>query len=81
MAELPRRPVIGSIRQELLDHVIVWNEPHLRRLLAAHQAYYNATRTHLGIVKDSPDHRPVLRHGTIIAEAILGGLHHRYARI
>jgi len=50
--------VIGSIRRELLDHVIVWSEAHLRRQLAAYQTYYNATRTHLGIAKDSPDHRP-----------------------
>ena len=73
--------VIGSIRREFLDHVIVWSEAHLRRQLAAYQIYYNAARTHLGIAKDSPDHRPTQSYGTIVAVPVLGGLHHRYARI
>jgi hypothetical protein len=61
--------------------MIVWNEAHLRSLLTSYQTYYNATRTHLGIGKDSPDHRPIQRHGAILAEPLLGGLHHRYARM
>jgi len=73
--------VIGSIRRELLDHVIVWSEAHLRHLLYAYQTYFNATRTHLSLAKDSPNHRPVLRHGAVIAVPVLGGLHHRYPRI
>lgn len=73
--------VIGSIRRDLLDHVIVWSEAHLRRMLDAYKHYYNASRTHLGIAKDCPRHRPIERHGMIIAEPQLGGLHHRYARI
>lgn len=73
--------VIGSIRRELLDHVIVWSEAHLRHLLVAYQTYYNAARTHLGIAKDSPDHRPIQALGAVVAVPVLGGLHHRYARI
>ena len=64
-----------------MDYVIVWSEGHLRRLLAVYKTYYNATRTHLGIAKDSPDHRPIEAFGAIIAAPVLGGLHHRYARI
>ena len=73
--------VIGSIRRECLDHVIVVGEAHLRRVLKAYTAYYNETRPHLGIEKDAPDGRPIQRHGVITAGAVLGGLHHRYARI
>jgi transposase InsO family protein len=73
--------VIGSIRRECLDHVIVLGEVHLRRLLASYAQYYNAARTHLGIAKDSPDNRPIQALGTIVDVPVLGGLHHRYARI
>jgi hypothetical protein len=72
--------VIGSIRRECPDHVIVWNEAHLRRLLAAHADYYNTSRTHLSLGKDAPEGRAVEREGTIVARSILGGLHHRYGR-
>ena len=72
---------IGSIRRECLDHVIIWGEAHLRQVLKAYTAYYNATRTHLGIDKDAPNRRPIERCGVIVANAVLGGLHHRYARI
>ena len=72
---------IGSIRRECLDHVIIWGEAHLRHVLKAYTAYYNATRTHLGIDKDAPNCRPIERCGVIAANAVLGGLHHRYARI
>jgi len=72
---------IGSIRRECLDHVIIWGEAHLRHVLKAYTAYYNATRTHLGIDKDAPNWRPIESCGVIVANAVLGGLHHRYARI
>ena len=72
---------IGSIRRECLDHVIIWGEAHLRHVLKAYTAYYNATRTHLGIDKDAPNRRPIERCGVIVANAVLGGLHHRYTRI
>jgi putative transposase len=51
--------VIGSIRRECLDDVIVFGEAHLRRLLSAHVAYYHRSRTHLGLGKDTPDGRPI----------------------
>ena len=71
--------LIGSIRRECLDHV-VFGEAHLRRILAAYTAYYNKTRTHLSLEKDSPTHRPIQRHGQVSAKPILGGLHHHYCR-
>ena len=51
--------VIGSIRRECLDHVVVLNERHLRRILASYLAYYHRSRTHLSLGKDAPDGRPV----------------------
>ena len=72
---------IGSIRRECLDHVIIWGEAHLRQVLQAYTAYYNATRIHLGIDKDAPNCRPIESCGVIVANAVLAGLHHRYARI
>src|ERR1017187_2161823 len=73
--------VIGSIRRECLDHVIVWSEAHLRRVLREYTLYYNAARTHLGLGKDAPNHRPIQSRGTIIATAVLGGVPHQYCRI
>ena len=73
--------VIGSIRRECLDHVIVWSEAHLRCVLADYVTYYNSTRTHLGLRKDAPNHRPIERLGTIVSRGILGGLHHQYCRV
>src|SRR6202521_2366764 len=61
----------GSIRRECLDHVIVWGEPHLRHVLKAYAAYYNEKRTHLGIGKDAPNHRPIEWRGVILANAVL----------
>jgi transposase InsO family protein len=72
--------LIGSIRRECLDHVVVFGEAHLRRILAAYVSYYNRSRTHLARGKDAPDRRPIQRIGCIIVQPILGGLHHRYAR-
>ena len=74
--------VIGSIRRECLDHIIVFNARHLRRVLNAYLVYYNETRTHLALSKDTPVPRATSPpdEGDIIAFPQLGGLHHRYER-
>src|SRR4249919_3703391 len=73
--------LIGSIRRECLDHVIVLDEGHLRRTLKSYAAYYNGVRTHRSLHKDAPASRPVQRSGVLSSRAILGGLHHHYARV
>ena len=73
--------LIGSIRRECLDHIVVFGEGHLRRLLAAYAVYYNDVRPHLSLAKDSPVHRPINRLGSVFSRPILGGLHHEYCRI
>ena len=73
--------LIGSIRQECLDHFVILSEAHLRRILGAYAAYYNVSRTHRSLDKDAPFSRPVQRAGSIHSHAILGGLHHHYVRI
>ena len=74
--------LIGSIRRECLDHVIIFNEHHLRRVLSSYFQYHHDTRTHLSLGKDCP--RPRRVHlpsiGNIIAFPEVGGLHHRYER-
>jgi len=72
--------LIGSIRRECLDHIIVLGEVHLRRVLKCYADYYNNFRTHRSLNKDAPVSRPVQRIGSIKSHAILGGLHHHYAR-
>jgi transposase InsO family protein len=72
--------LIGSIRRECLDHVVILGESHLRRVLMAYAAYYNHVRPHLALAKDAPLVRPVLRFGQVTARPILGGLHHQYCR-
>jgi transposase InsO family protein len=72
--------LIGSIRRECLDHIIVFGEAHLRRILKCYADYYNNFRTHRSLNKDVPVCRPVQRIGSIRSHAILGGLHHKYAR-
>jgi putative transposase len=74
--------LIGSIRRECLDHVLVLNERHLRRILARYFSYYHRARTHLALDKDAPDVRPVERSevGRIVQVPEVGGLHHRYMR-
>jgi putative transposase len=74
--------LIGSIRRECLDHVLVLSENHLRRMLARYFAYYHGARTHLSLAKDAPDGRPVERPevGVVISIPEVGGLHHRYVR-
>jgi len=74
---------VGSCRRDLLDHVIVLNERHLKRLMAEYVRYYHEDRTHLGLAKDTPagrliTHRPATGN-TIRSFPRLGGLHHRYA--
>ena len=73
--------LIGSIRRECLDHIVVFGEGHLRRILTAYAAYYNGIRTHLAVAKDSPSRRSVHRFGQVVARPILGGLHHEYCRM
>jgi transposase InsO family protein len=72
--------LIGSIRRECLDHVVIFGEAHLRQVLKAYAGYYNSVRTHLSLSKDAPLVRPVRRIGDIVARPILGGLHHEYCR-
>jgi transposase InsO family protein len=73
--------LIGSIRRECLDHVIVLGEAHLHRILKSYARYYNGVRTHRSLNKDAPASRPVQRSGFISSHAILGGHHHHYARV
>ena len=72
--------LIGSIRRECLNHVVVLNRWHLRRLLKRYFAHYHRSRTHLALGKDAPDRRAVMPNGKIIAIPEVGGLHHRYER-
>ncbi len=72
--------LIGSIRRECLDHVVVFGERHLRRVLTKYADYYNGARTHLSLAKDSPVSRPIRRIGRITKRPLLGGLHHQYLR-
>ena len=89
IADTPRSPLqnpyverlIGTLRRYRLDHVLIFGERHLRRVLTSYSLYYNETRTHLGLAKDAPLRRAVQRSGTIIITPVLSGLHHRYARI
>jgi transposase InsO family protein len=73
--------LIGSIRRDVLDHVVVLGERHLRQLLLSYMTYYNEARTHLSLNKDAPISRPTQSIGRIIAKPHLGGLHHQYVRI
>jgi len=72
----------GSIRRECTDHIIVWNERHLKRILREYFDYHNNDRTHLGLAKESPVERPISKM-TLVTDQLLemprvGGLHHRY---
>src|SRR6202166_4362122 len=73
--------LIGSIRRECLDHVVVFGERHLRHVLLSYMKYHNEIRTHLSSDKDAPITRAVAKVGRIIPRSILGGLHHQYVRI
>src|SRR3989442_13682386 len=73
--------LIGTVRRECLDRLLIFSEQHLRRVLASYAAYYNQARTHLALDKDAPLGRVVQRSGVIVAIPILSGLHHQYVRI
>jgi hypothetical protein len=76
--------LIGSIRRECVDHIIVLGEMHTRRVLRSYADYYNGTykgpRTHLSLNKDGSISRADEAAGRILCRPILGGLHHQYAR-
>src|SRR5882672_233027 len=74
--------IIGSIRRECLNHVVVFDERHLRRVLSAYFRYHDRSRTHLSLAKDCPEPRSIQPSsaGIVIAFPKLGGLHHRYER-
>jgi transposase InsO family protein len=74
--------LIGSIRRECLNHVLVLGERHLRRILTRYIVYYHQARTHLALDKDAPDLRPIALPaiGKIVQLPEVGGLHHRYIR-
>jgi transposase InsO family protein len=73
--------MIGTLRRECLDHVVIFGEVHLRQILSAYTAYYNQTRTHLALDKDTPLQRTVQRLGRVAIIPVLAGLHHQYVRI
>ena len=74
--------LIGTLRRECLDHMVVLNETHLRRLLRNYLTYYHGCRTHLALEKDAPEPRAVARvdQGRIVETPLVGGLHHCYTR-
>ncbi len=74
--------VIGSVRRECLDHVIVFHENSLRRTLQSYFEYYHRSRTHLSLGKDAPEPRAIQppEMGNVVAVPQVGGLHHRYER-
>jgi len=73
--------VIGTLRRECLDHMIILNEKHLHDILNEYIfEYYNVCRTHMSLDKDAPEHRPIQKDGRILSKPILGGLHHIYSR-
>jgi transposase InsO family protein len=73
--------LIGTLRRECLDQVVIFGEAHLRRILSAYAAYYNRARPHLALQKDAPLGRAVQRVGSIVAIPVLAGVHHQYVRI
>jgi transposase InsO family protein len=73
--------LIGSIRRECVDHLVVFGEAHLRRILRTYARYYNNVRTHRSLDKDAPVPRPIQPTGSIKSHPILGGLHHHYVRV
>jgi len=87
----PRRPwqnafverLIGSIRRDCLDHVVVLNDRHLKRILKSYFSYYHSWRTHLPLGMDSPELRPVQSSllGRVVDLPEVGGLHHHYKRM
>lgn len=72
--------LIGTIRRECVDHLVVFGAQHLCRVLRSYAEYYNAARTHRSLNKDAPLYRPVQQTGRIASHAFVGGLHHQYVR-
>ena len=74
--------VVGTIRRECLDHLIVFSEASPYRYVKSFLSYYHDSRTHLSLAKDAPALRPVQppEQGRVIAMPQVGGLHHRYER-
>ena len=73
--------LIGTVRRECLDRMLIFGEARLRQILTLYTSYYNESRTHLSLHKDTPLGRAIQRYGNIVATPVLSGLHHRYARI
>ena len=73
--------LIGSVRRECVDHMVLLGEAHLRRILTKYAAYYNELRTHQSLGKDAPIHRAIQHVGRIVSVSVIGGLHHHYCRI
>ena len=73
--------LIGTLRRECVDHILVLGETHLRRILRAYARYYNTARTHRSLDQDAPVSRPIQQTGRIVSHALVGGLHHQYVRI
>jgi transposase InsO family protein len=75
--------LIGTLRRDCIDHLIVVGENHLRRILRDYLVYYHSCRTHLSLEKDSPEPRKVESpdQGKIVEFPMVGGLHHRYSRL
>ena len=73
--------LIGSIRRECVDHLVVLGEAHLRQILTKYAADYNELRTHRSLNKDAPIHRAIQYVGDIVSAPVLGGLHRHYCRI
>ena len=73
--------LIGTVRRECIDRMLIFGEAHLRRVLASYATYYNQVRTHLALGKDAPLGRAVQRSGVTVAIQILSGLHNQYVRI
>ena len=69
--------MIGSIRRECLDHVVVLSQQHLRKLLKSYFTYYHRSRTHLALAKDAPEARAIMSRGEIVAIPQVGSLHRR----
>jgi transposase InsO family protein len=72
--------LVGTLRRECLDHLVVLNEAHLRAVLTEYARYYNAERPHRTLALDTPQPANRIRHGPIRASPVLGGLHHVYER-
>jgi len=73
--------LIGAVRRECLDHLVISGEAHLRRTLKTYAAYYNEIRPHLALDKEAPNCRCSQTVGAIVTIPVLGGLHHQYVRV